>query len=398
MAKNKNHHLYKRGDVWYFQKKVHGKWIKKALCEKVTEARNLRDEYLKDILVYGDIQRNENKDPGEDGLLFGELAQKWSKIKSTQIKASTMRDYRSSVNLYILPRFGNQPIKDITYLDVEEFKSELDCTSKRINNILVPMRSVFSMAFKSGIIENNIMLLVDNLRTDEPSINPLTIGEVKLVIENVHPHFKNFFITAFFTGLRFGEMAGLKWKNVDLERGIIHICETLVYGVEGRPKTKKSNRDIDLLLPVIEALEDQKRLTYGKSKYVFLDMSGKPSKPDHVREVIWKPALKKAGVEYRPMMQTRHTFATMMIDAGEDIGWVQKMLGHGSLQMIYTKYYSWIKKNTRNDGAEFMKNLYGHTFEQKDSPVRLMKDGIEIFTPNLPQPQKKGLHPNDVIP
>ena len=64
----------------------------------------------------------------------------------------------------------------------------------------------------------------------------------------------------------------------------------------------------------------------------------------------------------------------MMIDAGEDIGWVQKMLGHGSLQMIYTKYCSWIKKNTRNDGAEFMKNLYGHNFEQKDSPVRLMKD------------------------
>lgn len=112
--------------------------------------------------------------------------------------------------------------------------------------------------------------------------------------------------------------------------------------------------------------------------------SGKEVKPDHVREVIWKPALKKAGVEYRPMMQTRHTFATMMIDAGEDIGWVQKMLGHGSLQMIYTKYYSWIKKNTRNDGAEFMKNLYRQTFEQKDNPVRLMKEGIEIFTPNLP--------------
>ena len=396
MAKNKNHHLRKIKDIWYFESMVKGKRIKKALSESVTEARSLRDQYLKEIQLYGDIQRNE--DPSEDGPLFGELAQKWAKIKSKQIKASTMRDYRSSVNLYILPKFGNQPIKSITYLDVEEFKSELDCTSKRINNILVPMRSVFSMAFKSGIIENNIMLLVDNLRTDEPSINPLTIEEVKLVIENVHPHFKNFFITAFFTGLRFGEMAGLKWKNVYLEREIIHICETLVYGVEGRPKTKKSTRDIDLLLPVIEALEDQKRLTYGKSKYVFLDMSGKPLKPDHVREVIWKPALKKAGVEYRPMMQTRHTFATMMIDAGEDIGWVQKMLGHGSLQMIYTKYYSWIKKNTRNDGAEFMKNLYGHTFEQKDSPVRLMKEGIEIFTPNLHQPQKKGLHPNDVSP
>ena len=101
MAKNKNHHLFKRGDIWYFQKRINGKWIKKALCEKVTEARNLRDEYLKNILVYGDIQRNENKDSSENGLLFGELAEKWAKIKPKQIKASTMRDYKSSMNLFL---------------------------------------------------------------------------------------------------------------------------------------------------------------------------------------------------------------------------------------------------------------------------------------------------------
>jgi integrase len=372
MARNHNHHLRKIGTVWYFEKMVNGKRIKKALSESFTEARRLRDQYLMEIKVYGDIQRNENA--SKYNPLFGELAQKWAKIKSKQIKNSTMRDYKSSMNLYVLPRFGNIPIRDITYLDVEEFKSDLDCTPKRINNILVPMRSVFSMALKNGI------------------------EEAKLVVENVHPHYKNFFVTALFTGMRFGEMAGLKWKNVELDRGIIHICETLVYGIEGRPKTKKSNRDIDLLPPVVEALEDQKRMTFGKSKYVFLDVSGKPLKPDHVREVIWKPALKKADIEYRPMMQTRHTFATMMIDAGEDIGWVQKMLGHGSLQMIYTKYYSWIKKNTRNDGTAFMTNLYEKTFGQKESSVRLMKEGIEIFTPILHQIQKKGSHQNDVSP
>ncbi|MGA7826639.1 MAG: hypothetical protein WCA04_03205 [Geobacteraceae bacterium] len=53
-------------------------------------------------------------------------------------------------------------------------------------------------------------------------------------------------------------------------------------------------------------------------------------------------------------MQTRHTFATLMLSEGENIGWVQNMLGHGSLQMIFTKYYSWIPRKTRNDGAAFM--------------------------------------------
>jgi hypothetical protein len=66
------------------------------------------------------------------------------------------------------------------------------------------------------------------------------------------------------------------------------------------------------------------------------------------------PALKKAGFEYRPPMQTRHSFATMMLSFGEDIGWVQHMLGHSSLQMIFTRYYSWIPRKTRNDGSAFM--------------------------------------------
>ncbi|WP_153306437.1 tyrosine-type recombinase/integrase [Desulfogranum japonicum] len=74
---------------------------------------------------------------------------------------------------------------------------------------------------------------------------------------------------------------------------------------------------------------------------------------DHIRNHVWIPALKKAELNYRPMIQTRHTFATIAIDSGEDVGWVQQMMGHSSLQMIYTRYYGWIKKRTRNDGTAF---------------------------------------------
>lgn len=361
MARNKNHHLRKIGSVWYFEKMVNGKRIKKALCNSVTEARRLRNNYLIDIQVHGKIQKNDVEENGT--LLFGEFAKTWASIKKKEIKKSTMRDYRSAMNLYVLPKFGNTPVRDISCLDVDRFKSRLECSSKRINNILVPMRSVFKMASKSGVVDENIMLKVDNLRCDPPVINPLTPNEVGRSFESVHPHYKNFFITAFFTGMRFGEMAALKKTNVDSERCIIRICETLVYGVEGRPKTQKSNRDIDMLPPVVEALKRQIASSHGESPYVFLDLAGNPLTPDHVRKVIWQPALKKAGIEYRPLMQTRHTFATMMIDAGEDIGWVQKMLGHSSLQMIYTKYYSWIKKETRNDGAAFMRHSYGRIFD-----------------------------------
>jgi integrase len=353
MAKDKNRNLVKRGDVWYFRMRRGKQVIRKALSTSVTEARRLRDDLLKDMDLYGDI-RNPQADDHENPL-FGELAEKWYRIRSKQIKASTMRDYRSCMNVYILPHFGNSPIKGISYLDVEEFKTDLDLSAKRINNILVPMRSVFTMAFKEGIIKDNVMARVDNLRIEEPTINPLSMDEVIRVLECVHPHYRNCLTILFFTGLRFGEMAALKWKNVHLDRKTAKICETLVYGEEGRTKTKKSNRDIDVLPPAMEALVDQKKRTGRKSGYVFLDIHGKPLTTDHVREVIWKPALEKAGIEYRPMMQTRHTFATISLSEGENIGWVQHMLGHSSLQMIFTKYYAWMPKETRNDGSAMMR-------------------------------------------
>lgn len=76
--------------------------------------------------------------------------------------------------------------------------------------------------------------------------------------------------------------------------------------------------------------------------------------PDHYRNVVWTKALEKAGLAYRPPIQTRHTFATMMLSAGEDSGWAQNMMGHSSLQMIWIRDFAWIQKKTRHDGAAFM--------------------------------------------
>ena len=390
MAKNKNHHLYKRGDTWYFRMRKNGKWTKKCLSSSVTEARRLRDEYMKEIMVYGDIQQPQVEN--DRGPLFGEIAERWANIKSMQTKASTMRDYRSAMNLYVLPRFGNSLIREISYLDVEEFKADLNCTSKRINNIMVPMRSVFTLAYKEGIIKDNVMSRVDNLRIDEPTINPLSMDEAIKVLECVHPHYRNCLTILFFTGLRFGEMAALKWKNVHLDRRTARISETLVYGIEGRTKTRKSNRDIDLLPPVMDALISQKERKHGKSDYVFLDVHGKPLTTDHMREVIWKAALKKAGIEYRPLMQTRHTFATISLSEGENIGWIQHMLGHSSLQMIFTKYYAWIPKKTRNDGSAMMKAYEKiHIGQDKDQAV---DSGLKVVhlkkcAPNVPHERKR---------
>jgi integrase len=205
MAKNKNHNMVKRSGTWYFQKTVRGRRLKKALSANVTEARRMRDECLEQIAQHGRILQEEPLPANP--TLFGEVAQLWAEITQKRLKSSTFKDYKSAMNYYILDHFGNRPIAEITFLHIEAFIARLNCSNKRINNLLVPMRSVFKTALKAGFIDKDPMALVSNLKTQKPEIHPLSMEEVRLVIEAVSPRYKNFLTIAFFTGMRFGEMA-----------------------------------------------------------------------------------------------------------------------------------------------------------------------------------------------
>jgi len=145
-----------------------------------------------------------------------------------------------------------------------------------------------------------------------------------------------------------------KMLCVDFDRRIIKIVETRVYGEEGRPKTNSSYRDIDMLPMVYDALKEQELRTRLRRKYVFLNPDNRPIEIETLRKNAWTKGLKKAGIDYRPIIQTRHTFATMMISSGENLGWIQKMMGHSSLKMITDKYFSYIPNMTHNDGSKFM--------------------------------------------
>ncbi len=254
------------------------------------------------------------------------------------MKASTLADYKDAMNTYILPQFGNFPISKITFLDIESFMAKLTCSAKRINNVLVPMRGVMHFALRAELIDKNPMDLVANLKTDKPDIYPLSMDEVNLFLDVVHPFYRNLFIVSFFTGMRFGEIAALKWDNVSFELNVIRVRETRVKGNEGRPKTKKSVRDIKMLPPVVDALNAQMQKRKDDVPYVFTNKGNQPLRPNSINHHIWKPGLKKAGLKPRSLYQTRHTFATLMLDAGELPGWVQSMMGHESLKMILENY------------------------------------------------------------
>ena len=353
MAKKSDRYMFLIGGTWYFRRKIDGRIVKRSLhTSNRAVARDLRDIYLDNLVRYGQLDPPKGED---QGLTFGKVAKMWASIHKKSVRYTTWRDYVSAMNGHILPVFKDIPINDITYLDVIRFRSRLEVCPKRANNILVPMKSVFEMAHRQGFVSDNVMKKVKRLAEEAPEIQPFTYPELLKVIEAMPAWYRPYASVAFFTGMRAGEQNALEWRDylTEMPGGhYIFVNKTYVCGREGPPKTKKSKRYIVCLPQVVEAMESQRKLT-GRRKHIFLTRDGRRMTPDHFRKEVWIPALEKAGFDYRPPRQTRHTFATMMISAGEELGWVQHMLGHSSLQMIFQKYYVWIPKHTRSDGRAF---------------------------------------------
>lgn len=95
---------------------------------------------------------------------------------------------------------------------------------------------------------------------------------------------------------------------------------------------------------------------------MFPNARGGPLNLTNLRERVWRPALRRAGLRARPMSQTRHTFATLALASGEDIGWVAQQLGHTSIEMVIRRYHRFVPKLTRQDGSALSGLMLRHGF------------------------------------
>jgi integrase len=166
------------------------------------------------------------------------------------------------------------------------------------------------------------------------------------------PYFK----VAFGTGLLPSEQIALRWERIDWQRNVIQIVEGWREGQLTALKVASAHREVDILPPVRKALERQ-RLVAGGSELVFPNSRGTHINDHNLRRRVWYPALVKAKLKPLDLYNTRHTFATHALASGEDPGWVAKMLGHTTLQMLITRYYRYVPNLTRRDGSLLAKHL-----------------------------------------
>jgi integrase len=338
--------------------------------------RNLQVAMKEDSFRYGDFFPDSPKVAVFDGditkgrrsPLFRDFAQTWIAEMTPQWSTIHLRTVREVMAKNLLPQFGDTSVSAISRADVLAFRAQLATlrgykgalTPSRINKIMCFLRQMlneaalrfeFSPAFQG----------IKPLKMKRSDAKPFSLAEVQAILAAIRPDLRNYLITRFFSGLRTGEINGLRWENVDRERGLILVRETLVIGkLEEGTKTERSARDVPMLPMVRAALEIQWAARDPTCQWVFPTRTGLPINAKNFNNRIWLPLLKSLGLPARRPYQTRHTTATLMLGAGENPEWVAHILGHANTQMLFRVYSRFIPNLTRNDGAAVAKLLGTH--------------------------------------
>ncbi len=225
--------------------------------------------------------------------------------------------------------FGDTPLSQITAWQIEKWKSELRKTLKpnSVNRHLTVLRHMFKKAIEWGFTRVNPTGGVRRFPSDDQRNRYLTEDEIPRVLaackdlEEGRPWLWPAITVAIHSGMRRGELADLRWNNLDFDHGLI----SLQQGKTLKIKTIPMNETVR---EVLDWVYNNRR--YGE--YVFMHPWGKPIH----RNSIWegfKEACKQAGIRDCHLHDTRHTFASHLVMADVDLTTVSKLMGHSKINM-----------------------------------------------------------------
>jgi len=290
----------------------------------------------------------------------------WLEGQRKHLKASTFNGYRKIVEHQLVPWFGEKMLSDVKRKDVREKLDEIESGNKTLANIQSVLRKAFDDAVEAEMIDTNPLAGWRYARKEAPKekdeVDPFTTDEQKAILKTLEGQGRNLIQFALWTGLRTSELVALDWGDIDWVRGQVRVTRALTQSSDEAEVTKTTSgrRDVKLLGPAREALEAQKAFTLLKGQEVFQNpRTGERWEGDQpIRKTLWARALTKAGVRYRRPYQTRHTYASMMLSAGEHPMWVSRQMGHSDWTMIARVYGRWMPDADQGAGGK-AEQLFG---------------------------------------
>lgn len=329
----------------------------KRLAEQVAQK-------LKARLILGDTSLLEKPEPEPQMLLFRDYALLWLEDYIKELcRQSTYERYRSISEKYIFPVIGKKPIDKIKRGDIKNLLLKHYKEGHSRSSVCL-CRDVLSGVMGHAVDEEEIAVnpvigVIKKLKLDREKkidIEPMTQKEVKKILETCAeelPEHYPFFLCAFRTGMRLGELAGLRWDDIDWKNKRIRVERTCKNGHVSPTKNGKA-RLVDMsnhLQKTLQGLLKEKTGASqgngegGTAKTIFM-RSGRSLHQNSVRGT-WKRLLKKSGVHYRRFHDIRHTYASLLLTQGESPVYVKEQLGHSSIQITVDIYGHWVPSSNR---------------------------------------------------
>ena len=325
-----------------------------------------------------DMHRGTWVDPALGNLRFSDFVEESFLPTRTGLELTSQARDLSYLRTHILPVFGSRPINSIDYADCQAWVNDL--ASRRAAATVVKaaqiMGRVMKLAVRSRVIAYNPMSEVERPRVRESEdvfLSPDQVAALAEAMEEVAPRYRALVWVGCYAGPRIGELAALRWSDIDLDGGVLSISRKVVevsgHGmVEGSTKTKAGRRSITLPRRVVVELERHGAL-FPSDPLVFTSPDGGQLRPNNLRRREWAQAVRLAGLDPAPTFHDmRHTAVSLWVASGASDLEIATYAGHRS--------------------SFFTKDRYAHLFSEAGAALAERLDALidSAKAPPAPSP------------
>jgi integrase len=341
-----------------------------------------RDAYDYAVRVGAEVRAGTHA-PDSTSLTITEAGQLWLQTgENAGLERTSLTSYRERLNLHITPEIGDTRLSQLTVPMVRAFEDKLrvDRSPAMVRKVIGALSMILSDAHERGLVAQNVVrgLRAKRSRGKEqradkrqkgklkPGTDIPTPAEIRAFIATLTGHWRPLFLTAIFTGLRASELRGLRWSDVDLKRGEVHVRQRADrFGQIGALKSASAERAVPLPPTLVSVLREWKlACPKGSLDLVFPNGNGNPERASNIVRRGLHPMMIAAGLttregeaKYTGMHALRHFFASWCINRRIDGGLelplkvVQARMGHSTIAMTA--------------------DVYGHLFPRGDDSAEL---------------------------
>lgn len=375
------------GEGSVYKRKADGKWVGSVTLEngkrKVFYGKTKKEVTEKLVKARGELQQGT--------LIVNEPTIKeylntWLKTHKQSVRSRTYERYESIVRLHLVPTLGKIKLSKLTPQHLELlYTKKLDSglSPRTVNAIHSMLNTALDKAMRQGLIHKNVCKMVSPRRAERKEFKTLTIDQIRKLLAAAEDHpLRALFYLAATTGMRRGELFGLKWQDIDFQQGCLYVRRALVRMPTGQgykesePKTSKSRRRIVLIPIAKEALKlhrvnqlvirEQAGKAWQDNDYVFCSALGTNLQPGHSGLVQLKGLLKKAGLPDIRFHDLRHSTATFLFALGVHPKVVQELLGHSEIG-ITMDIYSHSLPTMQEDAMQKMADAFLEKLKEDDT-------------------------------